>query len=274
MERYAIIISYMLIILLFLFVSKKIADRITRFDDDAAVARDQNRAVALRRFGLYIGIGVTMAGILGSGFRRVDYYYLVLDGIITTILFFAAHYVNDYLIVPNVRNNDLIQEGSLPTGVVEAAGFIATGILLNGAFSGDSGGVVTAIVFFLLGQMSLIAAIKIHQRVYRFDITESVRADNLSAGITVAGLLIAYSLILRASITGDFLGWTTSLTYFVLSAATGIVLLLIFEKAADMVFLPHTTITEEIRENNVAAVMLIQGIVIALSLVISRMIAM
>jgi uncharacterized membrane protein YjfL (UPF0719 family) len=274
MERYVMIISYMMIILLFLFVSKKIADRITKFDDDAAVAKDKNLAVAARRFGLYIGICLAMAGILGSGFRRVDYYYLILDGTITTILFFAAHYINDYLVVPNVRNNDLIQAGNLPTGLVEAASFIATGILLNGAFAGESGGVITAVVFFLLGQISLILAIKIHQKVYRFNITECVKANNLSAGVTVAGLLISYSLILRSSITGDFMGWIESFTFFALSAATGIVLLLIFEKVADFIFLPKTTITEEIHEGNTAAILLIQGIVIALSLVISRMISM
>jgi uncharacterized membrane protein YjfL (UPF0719 family) len=268
------IISYMIIILLFLFVSKKIADRITKFDDDAAVAQDKNLAVALRRFGLYIGICTAMAGILGSGFRGVDYYYLILDGVITTALFFAAHYINDYLILPDIRNNDLIQEGNISTGLVEAAGFIATGVLLNGAFSGEGGGVFTAIVFFLLGQISLIGAIKIHQKVYRFNITESVRDNNVSAGITVAGLLISYSFILHSSITGDFLGWTASLTYFVLSAASGLLLLLVFEKAADIVFLPKTTIAEEIRENNTAAIMVIQGIVIALALVISRMIAL
>jgi uncharacterized membrane protein YjfL (UPF0719 family) len=274
MERYVMIIIYMLIILLFLYLSKKIADRITSFDDDAAIERDKNLAVAIRRFGLYIGICAAMAGVIGTGVRRVDYYYLILDGAITLVLFFGAHYINDYLIVPNVKNNDLITEGNLPVGFAEAGSYIATGILLNGAFTGDAGGVFTAVVFFLLGQMTLVGAVRIHQRVYRFNITDCVKANNMSAGITVGGLLIAYSLILRSSITGDFTGWVESLTFFALSAFTGLICMLVFEKVADLVFLPKTTITEQIEQDNTAATLLIQGIVIALSLVISRMISL
>jgi uncharacterized membrane protein YjfL (UPF0719 family) len=175
-------------------------------------------------------------------------------------------------IVPHVRNNELIIAGNVSTGILEAGSFIATGILLNGAFSGTEGGTFYSIIFFFLAQLILIIAVYIHQKIYRFNVTKCMIEGNLSAGITVAGLLVAYSLILRSSITGEFTGWAESLGWFGISAITGMAALIIFEKAADLIFLPRTKIEDDICTENTAAIIIVQAITISLSLIISRLI--
>jgi uncharacterized membrane protein YjfL (UPF0719 family) len=161
----------------------------------------------------------------------------------------------------------------VPTGIVEAGSFIATGILLNGAFSGETGGILPAVVFFALAQAFLLFAVFLHQRIYRFRVAEALKSGNLSAGITVGGLLVAYAIILRSSIAGDFTGWAEGLGWFLVSAASGMLCLLIFEKVSDWLFLPMTKLEEQIRGGNTAAALLVQGLVIALSIFISRLIA-
>jgi uncharacterized membrane protein YjfL (UPF0719 family) len=273
MERYGMIVVYTALTLVFLYLSKRIADALTKFDDDHAVERDGNAAVAFRRFGLYVGVCTALAGVFQGGLQRADILVFLVDGAITTVLFFAAHLLNDRLLVPGIRNNDLIKEGNVPTGVVEAGSFIAIGILLNGAFAGETGSVLSAVAFFALAQAFLLFAVFLHQRIYGFRVADALRDGNLSAGITVAGLLVAYSIILRSSIAGDFVGWAESLGWFLISAASGMLFLLVFGKVTDWIFLPKTKLEEQIREGNTAAAILVQGLVIALSIVISRMIA-
>jgi uncharacterized membrane protein YjfL (UPF0719 family) len=269
---YLQIIVYVLLTLVFLFLSKKIADTITRFDDDQAIRQEQNPAVALRRFGLFFGLGIAMAGVISTGISKLSLLTYLLDGGAAIVLFFVAHYVNEYLLVPGVDNNDLIKQGNIPTGLVEAGSFLATGILLNGAFAGEEGSLTTAVVFFLLGQAFLVVSVKIHQKVYRFQVAECLKQQNLSAGVTIAGLLVSYSFILRATITGSFTGWAESLGYFIISALTGIVALFVFERLAGLVFLRGIRLADEIGRANTASAILVQGITLTLALIISRLI--
>jgi uncharacterized membrane protein YjfL (UPF0719 family) len=143
--------------------------------------------------------------------------------------------------------------------------------LVNGAFSGEEGGIVSAIVFFFLGQAMMITAIYIHEKIYKFDVVQCVKENNLGAGVTVSGLLISYSIILRASIAGNFIGWGKSLIAFFISALVGMACLIVFERIASLIFLPKTSIRENIQTGNTAALVLVQSITIALSLIISQL---
>ena len=272
MEKYLLMIICVALTIAFLFLSKKIADIMTRFDDDAQVSHHENTAVALRRFGIFIGVCVAMQTLAKDVSSYWDVAFFCVYGLIVAALFFAAHWINDFIIIPKVRNNDLIKAGNVPTGLIEAGAFFATGMLLNGAFAGDHGGVESAVVFFFLGQIVMIAAIFIHEKIYRFNVVDCVKAGNLSAGAAVAGLLIAYSIILRASIAGDFLGWGRSLAAFAVSAVTGMISLIVFERIAAWIFLPHTSIRAEIHKGNTGAILIVQSITIALSIIISQLI--
>jgi uncharacterized membrane protein YjfL (UPF0719 family) len=120
--------------------------------------------------------------------------------------------------------------------------------------------------------MLLIFAVLVHQKLYRFNVTKCMVEGNMSAGITVAGLLIAYSLILRSSVSGAFTGWAESIGWFGISAITGMAALIIFEKTADWLFLPKTKIADDLCADNTAAVIIVQAIVISLGLIISQLV--
>jgi len=270
MDRYGAIVVYAVLVFLFLFVAKKIADRLTSFDDDAAVENERNLAVALRRFGLYAGIGCALFALMGQGFSPRGIYLFIGDGALVLLLFFVAYCVNRYGLLRGINNDIQVRAGNTAAGVVEAANFLAAGILLNGAFAGEGGGIAGTAAFFLLAQIVMVLAVELHHRVFHYSMGEEVEAGNVSAGVSVAGVLISYSLILRSSIAGNFSGWGASLFSFAVSAVTGIVCLLIFYKAADFVFLPGTTIKEQIRQENLASLLVLQGVVLALSLVISQ----
>jgi uncharacterized membrane protein YjfL (UPF0719 family) len=272
MEKYLVMIICIALVIVFLLLSKKIADAITRFDDDVQIRQNDNLAVALRRFGIFVGMCIGIQALIPDFSSYRDIGFFCIHSMIVVAVFFAAHFINDFIIIPKVCNNELIKSGNVPTGLIEAGAFIATGMLVNGAFSGDVGGVVSAVAFFFLGQIVMITAIYLHEKIFRFDLVQCIKDDNVSAGVAVAGLLVAYSIILRASIAGDFTGWTSSLTAFAVSAVTGMIGLIVFERIAALIFLPQTSIGDAIRRGNTAAVLLVQGITIALSLIISELI--
>lgn len=265
-------IIIILLVMAFLFIGKKIADMITMFDDDDQISNYANLAVALRRFGIFTGICIAFAAVVTTTGSYADIALFCVYGLVITVIFFIAHFINEFLIIHGVSNNDLIKSGNIPAGLIEAGAFIATGILVNGAFSGGEGGIVSATVFFFLGQALMILAIFVHEKIYKFNLVKCVQENNISAGVVVAGLLIAYSIILRSSITGDFTGWIKSLSAFFISAVVGMISLIIFEKIAGMIFLPKTSIRNTIHAGNTAAMLLVSSIIIALALIISQLI--
>ncbi len=271
MERGGAILLQTIIVFILLFIAKKIADRLTSFDDDAAVGKEKNLAVAARRFGLYAGMGCALFPLSGAAFSLKGITLFIRDGFLAILLFFVAYSINRYGLLRRINNDRLVKEGNTATGIIEAANFLASGILLNGAFSGDGGGIAGTVIFFLLAQAVMVFAVELHHWVFSFKVEEEVEAGNVSAGICVAGILLCYSVILRSSIAGNFVGWIPGLFSFLFSAVMGIVCLLVFYRAADAVFLRGTTIREEIQGENSASILVLQGVALALSLVISQL---
>ena len=172
MEKYLVMIIYLALVIVFLFLSKKIADAITRFDDDEQISQNDNLAIALRRFGIFVGVCIAMQALLTDVSSYRDIAFFCIYAIMVVVIFFAAHFINDFIIIPKVRNNELVKAGNIPTGLIEAGAFIATGILVNGAFSGEEGGIGSAVAFFFLGQIVMIAAIYLHEKIYRFNVVQ------------------------------------------------------------------------------------------------------
>ena len=89
----------------------------------------------------------------------------------------------------------------------------------------------------------------------------------------LAGMLVAFGFILRASVLGPFTGWGPDLLAFGLSAAVGIALLLLLQWPVDRLFLPGVTLSEAIdRDQNLAAVACAVAVKIALALVVSAVV--
>ena len=278
---------YVVICVFFIWLVKQIDDWRTKdFDDDVHID-DGNAAVGMRRAGLYLGIAIAVSGALGgtsAGFFT-DIFQLLIDGLIITGLLFSCRFINDFVMLGHVSNDqECIREfeaadgtvttGNTAVGMVEAGMYIATGFILNGAVSGGGGtffqGVASAILFFVLGQVALLGFGLLYEVVTPFNVRQEIRENNLAAGIGLGGVLIALGIILRASISGPFTGWSSDLTGFAIYAAFGIVMLLIFRAVADRLLLPTTTIATEVKEDrNVAALVVVQSAVNAVAIVIA-----
>jgi len=277
MENYIInsgyIFIYALVAFMYMWVAKKFADwRTTDIDDDYEIEEKSNLAIGCRRVGLYAGIALGMAGALGGASKGfgADIVALLWEGAIVVACMFIARLVNDNLTLHRIENDKEAKAGNTAVGLVEMGNYVGTGLILWGAFGGEGGGLVSAMVFFGLGQVTLLALFMLYELITPFSVRAEVAKGNSAAGLAAAGMMISLGIILRASIAGPTVGWTADLGSFAGSAVVGIALLLIFRKGIDWLFLPNTDLkTEVATDQNVSAVAVTYGIMFGLALIIS-----
>ncbi|MBC2705961.1 DUF350 domain-containing protein [Desulfobacula sp.] len=280
-------LTYVIVGIFFIWLVKKIDDRRTKeFDDDTHID-DGNVAVGLRRAGLYLGIAIALSGAMGGSSKSffLDVIQLLIDGLIITGFMFLSRFINDFIMLSNINNDEecikVFQQpdgsevvGNTAVGMVEAGMYIATGFILNGSLSGTGGtffqGIVSAILFFIVGQLTLLFFGFLYEVITPFNVRKEIKDNNLAAGIGLGGLLMALGIILMSSISGPFTGWANDLAGFGIYAFFGIVMLLIFRTVIDRLLLPTTDIATEVKEDrNVAALIVVVSAINAVAIIIA-----
>jgi uncharacterized membrane protein YjfL (UPF0719 family) len=165
-----------------------------------------------------------------------------------------------------------LQEGNRAVGIVEAGAYIATGSILAGAFGGDGGGIASAIVFATLGQVALVFLYWFHSWRTSYDLNAEIKRGNIACACTVAGELIAAGVILRASIAGPFVSWASDFSSFGISLVAALVLLWLTRLLVDWLFLPKTTIGQQVQSGNIAVGALVAGLTAGASLAVASVI--
>ncbi|MEE9280088.1 MAG: DUF350 domain-containing protein [Myxococcota bacterium] len=277
LQAFAQGIAYAAVVFLWLWIARFVAGLRTRrvFDARREIEDNQNLAIALRRGGLYVGLATGMLGALAGGETAFlsDLQTLLLEGAVITLFLFLAQLVADAALVHGVSNDEAVREGNVAVGLVEAGSFVATGLIAYGAFSGEGGGLASALVFFVLGQVALLALAVVYEWLTSYGVVENIRSGNTAAGLMLGGTLVAFGFILNASLRGAFLSWQEDLIAFGISALTGLVLLMLLQWPIDRLFLPGTTIKHEIEtDRNAAAIGVAVSVKLALALVISAVV--
>ncbi len=278
---------YVIVGIFFIWLVKQIDDWRTKdFDDDVHID-DGNVAVGLRRAGLYLGIAIALSGAMDGSSKGffLDLIQLLIDGLIITGFMFSSRFINDFMMLGNLNNDEECIKtfkqpdkgetvGNTAVGMVEAGMYIATGFILNGSISGTGGtfiqGIVSAVLFFIVGQLTLLIFGFLYELVTPFNVRNEIKKNNLAAGIGLGGILIALGIILMSSISGPFNGWTNDLASFGIYAVYGIVMLLIFRTVVDKLLLPTTNIATEVTEDqNVAALVVVESAINAVAIIVA-----
>lgn len=206
-------------------------------------------------FGLILAIGGVMMG--PSHGLVVDLIDIGIYGGLSIVLMNLARIINDKLVLHAFSSVDeIVRDQNTGTGAVLGASYVATGLVINGAVTGVLGGIFETVVFWFLGQLALVLAGLVYERMIGFDLHAEIEKDNVAAGIAFAGALIGVGIIVRHAAAGDFISWAMSLQEFALEVILSLVLLPIVRFLADIVLLPGQKLTDEIanqEEPNVGA---------------------
>ena len=202
-------------------------------------------AMAGYYFGLIMAIGGTLSGP-SQGLEN-DLIDIGIYGLLAIILLNLSRLVNDGLILHGFKIRDeLIDDQNAGTGVVIAASYIATGLVIFGAVSGEIGGIVTTVIFWALGQAALILAGLVYEWITPYSIHDEIEKDNVAAGVAFAGALVGIGVIVFHASAGDFISWTINLQDFAIEVVAGLILLPIVRFISDVILLPGQKLTDEI----------------------------
>lgn len=232
------------------FIGKLINDVLHReYNLTEQLVEKDNPAVALAVAGYYFGMVIAIGGTLVGPTNGIvdDVIDLCIYGLLSIVLLNLSWFLCDKLLLTQFKISDeLIRDQNQGTGVVSCSVSIASGLIIFGAVSGEGGSIWTAIGFWALGQLILILAVKIYNLITPFNIHDEIEKDNVAAGISLAGVIVAMGIIVGLAAEGDFISWSEELPDFIIYSVVGLILLPLIRFLTDKVLLPTVKLTDEI----------------------------
>jgi uncharacterized membrane protein YjfL (UPF0719 family) len=259
------------IVLVALWIGKLINDLLTRYKVDEELTGKNNASVGVAMAGYYIGLAIAISGVVmgpESDTLGKDLLGVAIYSLISIVLLNVSAFVNDKLILYRFNNeSELVNDQNSGTGATMAGSYLATGLIVNAAVSGEVAGgwwkgLLACLVFFVLGQIVLVIAGLWYQRITSYDIHKVIGEDNnVAAGIGFGGFLFAMGYVVRAAMMGASVSWSADLVSFVLYVVVALILLTITQAITDKVFLPKAKTSDEIgNQGNIAAAVIVAAI--------------
>ena len=170
--------------LIVLVIAKLARDIITPYRIDDEVANKKNLAVAVRLSGYFIGVILVFLGALyqpltliaadGLGFDR-EYAEDILRVFLYSLAGIAALnlvriFMNRLILYRFDIEKEVVEGQNVGSGAAEFGMYVATGLLIAGAVSGEGGGPDTAAAFFGMGLVLLVLFALFYQLTTSFDI--------------------------------------------------------------------------------------------------------
>ena len=258
-------------------------DLITPYKIQQQLTQKDNVALALSISGYYFGVILVFLGGLYQPFLVVadgtfgftaEYWQdvgLVFGySIVGIIVLNIARIIVDRLVLHGFSTEDeIINDQNAGTGAVEFAVYVAVGLVIAGAISGETGGPETALAFLALGLVTLIVYTLLYEWITPFDIHEQIESDNVAVGVALAGNLIAIGIVVFKAVFGEFVGWGESIAGFITYAVVGFVLLYAVRFVVDKVLFPHTKVADELAvDRNVGVAFIESAALISVSLIL------
>lgn len=229
-----------------------------------------NTAVGLSVGGYFLSVVLIIcAATVGKSLGLVnDIVVVTMYSSVGVVLLLVSMFLNEKIILHKFSiSKELSEDKNSGVGAVMFGSSIATALIVAGSIVGEGGGVETTLAFFVFGQIALIIFAKLYNIITKYDIHSELEKDSVSVGISFAGALIAFGIILLKGIYGDFNGWYVDGINFSTEILVGFILLPIFRFLFDKVLIPRIKLEDAIVKENVAIAIVEAIILIAVALI-------
>ena len=221
------------------------------------LVENNNLAFAFSHVGYFIGLLLAIgSAVLGESDGLVaDMINIGIYGGLSIILLNLSIIINDKLIFSKFDlKKEILEDKNVGTGIVQGANSIATGLIVLGAIHGEGfgagGPIITALLYWALGQGILFVTTKVYNLITPFDIHEHIEKDNIAVAVGYAGAVIAIANLIRFSLMHDFESWVITIEDVGIDVAIGLVFLPIARLLTDKILLPGKNLTDEIVNEN------------------------
>lgn len=229
----------------------------TSYTVDHELTEKDNPALAIGTAGYYLGIIIIFIGAFIGPSTTLLWDLLVVGGygLGGIVLLLLARLVNDRLILRGFSaRHELIDDQNPGTGAVLFGSYVASALIVAGSIQGEGGGPHTALAFYALGQVALIAFTWLYDWLAPYSLLDEIEKDNVAAGVGFGGALIAIGIIVMRAVSGDFAGWSADLQYLGWNVLLVFVYLVGVRFFFDRIIIPQSDLNVEIsRDRNVGA---------------------
>jgi uncharacterized membrane protein YjfL (UPF0719 family) len=237
-------------------------DKTVNFDLKHQLTQKDNPAVGSMVSGYQLGLGLALVGTLfGTGLNLfADLWTILSGGILSIILMRLSITVNNRFILYRFNiDKEIIVDKNCGTGQVVASSSIATGLILLGAQTGMSDswllGIRDILVYWLAGQVILVAGGLIFQLITNYDVHGVIEHDdNEAAGWSFGGWLIALGIIICVALKGASSLVIVELKVLLIVSFIGLLLFAGTRIIVDKLLLPGDSLSDEVaNQKNLAA---------------------
>ena len=250
LDGFLVGIIYFVLFFILFFVGKWAYGLIHRdFDLNVQLVEKDNPAVSLAVTGYYAGLILSLGGAIVGPSRGLagDLWDLTRYGLLSILLLNLSTLLCDWVILYRFKIKDeLLRDRNQGTGAVVFGTSVASGFVIYGAISGVGGGMDTAAVFWILGQILLLLASKVYNLILPFNLHDEIEKDNVAAGVAFSGTLIAMGVVVGLAAEGDFISWGENIGTFITYALVGLVALPLIRLLTDVLLLPGVKLSDEI----------------------------
>ena len=248
-------------------------DWTTPFAFKKELSEKDNPAFGINLAGYIVGVIVLLMGAMATGTDELSHPVdIAIFGTLAVLLLRLGAVVTDKVILSGFSVwKEITEDQNLGTGFVTAGIFVGTGMILNGALTGESAGIVmgilTTVVYFILAQFVLAAAAYIYRIFVKYHhrdgtvhgVLDELRDnDNPAVGLSFAGFIIGVSLVVSAGISGNdinsFDGLIDALKTLLFSSALGVAAMLVIRPFIDRAVIPYASVGEEVGEQKNLAI--------------------
>ncbi len=217
------------------------------------LVENDNLAFSVAYVGYFIGLLLAIgSAVMGDSEGLVaDLINIGIYGVLSILLLNVSLIINDKIIFRRFDlKKEILIDRNVGTGVIEGANAIATGLIVLGAIHGEGygtgGPIVTALLYWVLGQGILFVTSLVYNLITPYDIHEHIEKGNVAVGVGVGGAIIAIGNLIREALMHDFVSWSTTLVDVFVDVGIGLVFLPIARFLADKILLPGQNLTDEI----------------------------
>lgn len=248
----------MLALFLLVFLAARWAKYVSAgYDVHAELVERDNVAVAATIAGYYLAVTLVFAGAYLGPSKGLLTDLVVVGGytLLGILLVNIARLINDKLLLHRFSvRKELLEDRNLGVGIVLLASYLSAGLVVAGAVHGEGGGPLTAIVFFIVGQIALILFTWIYDLIIPYSLHDELESGNVAAGVGYAGSLVAIGLIVMNAVAGEFVSWTSNSIDLAVQISAILIYLPLVRLFFDKVMLPGADLNREIKEDrNVGA---------------------
>lgn len=265
--------GYIVLYLAVFFFAKWLKGIFSSFNLDEQLTQYDNNAVSVSIAGYFIGVTlIFISAMSGDSGQSAGIEFLTVIGyaIGGILLLHVSRIVNRKLILYKFSvDKEIIQDQNPGTGAVEAATYIASGLIIAGSIHGEDGGPLVALVFYLIGQLCLVIFSQMYVRFTPYSVHDEIEKDNTAAGLSFAGGLISIGIIVMHAVSGTFVSWTEDLLSLGKDVLIVFVYLIVVRIIFDRFVLRNSNLATEIaKDQNIGAGLLEMVVAICFSAVL------